>query len=92
MTDTFRELCAELIDSVELLLEMRNSDRRMQVTEDRLTRARAALAKPEPVPVLSRKEFLLQKLDHIADVADKYQETQDAIADLCKNLEVLLND
>jgi hypothetical protein len=50
------------------------------------------LAQPEPEQVLSRKEFLLQKLDHIADVADKYQETQDAIADLRENLEVLLND
>ena len=48
MTDTFRALCAELADSVELLLEMRSNDRPMQVTEDRLNRARAALAQPEP--------------------------------------------
>jgi hypothetical protein len=41
-------LCAELADSVELLLEMRSNDRPMQVTEDRLNRARAALAQPEP--------------------------------------------
>jgi hypothetical protein len=44
----FRALCAELADSVELLLEMRSNDRPMQVTEDRLNRARAALAQPEP--------------------------------------------
>jgi hypothetical protein len=49
MTDTFRALCAELADSVELLLEMRSNDRPMRVTEDRLNRARAALeAQPEP--------------------------------------------
>ena len=47
MTD-FRALCAELADSVELLLEMRSNDRPMRVTEDRLARARAALARPEP--------------------------------------------
>jgi hypothetical protein len=47
MTD-FRALCAELADSVELLLEMRSNDRPMRVTEDRLNRARAALAQPEP--------------------------------------------
>jgi hypothetical protein len=48
MADTFRALCAELADSVELLLEMRSNDRPMRVTEDRLARARAALAQPEP--------------------------------------------
>jgi hypothetical protein len=45
MADTFRALCAELADSVELLLEMRSNDRPMRVTEDRLARARAALAR-----------------------------------------------
>jgi len=44
----YKALCAELADSVELLLEMRSNDRPMQVTEDRLNRARAALAQPEP--------------------------------------------
>jgi hypothetical protein len=49
MTDTFRALCAELTDSVELLLEMRAVDAKpMAITEDRLSRARAALAQPEP--------------------------------------------
>ena len=50
MSDTpnFRALCAELACSVELLLQMRNSPRPMQITEDRLKRARAALATPEP--------------------------------------------
>jgi hypothetical protein len=48
MTD-FRALCAELADSVELLLEMRAVDAKpMAITEDRLSRARAALAQPEP--------------------------------------------
>ena len=46
----FRTLCAELACSVELLLEMRNSVRPMQITEDRLNRARAALATPPPEP------------------------------------------
>jgi hypothetical protein len=50
MTKTnFRALCAELADSVELLLEMRSNDRPMRVTEDRLNRARDLLAQPEPV-------------------------------------------
>jgi hypothetical protein len=44
MTDTFRALCAELADSVELLLDMRQSARPLLITEDRLNRARAALA------------------------------------------------
>ena len=44
MTTEFRALCAELADSVELLLEMRQCARPMQITEDRLNRARAALA------------------------------------------------
>jgi hypothetical protein len=48
MTD-FRALCAELADSVELLLEMRAVDAKpMAITEDRFFRARAALAQPEP--------------------------------------------
>ena len=44
----YKALCAELADSVELLLEMRSNDRPMQVTEDRLNRAPAALAQPDP--------------------------------------------
>jgi hypothetical protein len=49
VTDTFRELCAELADSVELLLEMRAVDAKpMAITEDRLSRARTALSQPEP--------------------------------------------
>ena len=51
MTTDFRALCAELADSVELLLEMRPLDAKpMAVTEDRLIRARAALSAPEQVP------------------------------------------
>ena len=50
-TPDFRSLCAELACSVELLLDMRNSVRPMQITEDRLNRARAALATPPPEPV-----------------------------------------
>ena len=61
MADTFRALCAELADSVELLLEMRSNDRPVQVTEDRLARARAALARPEPP---SLKEQALAALKH----------------------------
>ena len=60
MTESnFRALCVELADSVELLLEMRSNDRLMRVTEDRLDRARAVLARwdrpaIEPVPVSER--------------------------------------
>jgi hypothetical protein len=50
-TPDFRELCAELVCSVELLLDMRNSVRPMKTTEERLNRARAALlATPPPEP------------------------------------------
>ena len=59
MTDTFRAMCIELVDSVELLLEMRAVDAKpMAITEDRVSRARALLAEqpvsppytlPEPV-------------------------------------------
>ena len=45
MTTDYRAMCAELVDSVELLLEMRAVDAKpMAITEDRLTRARALLA------------------------------------------------
>jgi hypothetical protein len=40
----------------------------------------------------SLKEQLLQKLEHIRDVADKYQSTQNAIDDLRETLEALPND
>ena len=44
MTENFRALCEELVDSVELLLEMRAVDAKpMAITEDRVSRARAAL-------------------------------------------------
>ncbi len=50
MSTDYRALCAELADSVELLLEMRAVDAKpMAITEDRVSRARAALAQPEPV-------------------------------------------
>jgi len=49
-TPDFRALCAELVCSVELLLDMRNSVRPMKITEDRLIRARAVLATPPPKP------------------------------------------
>jgi predicted phage tail protein len=40
-------MCAELVDSVELLLEMRAVDAKpMAITEDRVSRARALLAQP----------------------------------------------
>lgn len=43
----YHSLCAELADSVELLLEMRpKNSKPMQITEDRLNRARSALSKP----------------------------------------------
>lgn len=45
----FRDLCSELAESVEVLLALRPAEARtLWTTEDRLTRARAALAEPEP--------------------------------------------
>jgi len=49
------------------------------------TELRAA-RRPKPP---SLKEQLLQKLEHIRDVADKYQDTQNAIDDLRETLEAL---
>ena len=50
MTD-FRALCVELIESVEVLLALRPVEARpLQTTEDRLSRARAALADEPAVP------------------------------------------
>ena len=47
MTNPYRAMCAELVDSVELLLEMRAVDAKpMAVTEDRVSRARDLLAQP----------------------------------------------
>lgn len=61
MTD-YKQLCAELADSIELLLEMRPVNAKpLQITEDRLTRARAALA--EPTPEGPTDEKLLQVFD-----------------------------
>ena len=43
----YRAMCAELVDSVELLLEMRAVDAKpMAITEDCVSRARALLAQP----------------------------------------------
>ena len=54
MTDQFRAMCKELVDSVELLLEMRAVDAKpMAITEDRVSRARALLAEPV-IPVKQR--------------------------------------
>lgn len=48
MADDFRSLCAELADSVELLLEMRPvAVKPLSITEGRLVRARAALKQSE---------------------------------------------
>ena len=47
MTTDYRAMCAELVDSVELLLEMRAVDAKpMAITEDRVSRARALLDQP----------------------------------------------
>ena len=51
MTTDFRALCAELVESVEVLLEMRSPNAgRMWTTERRLRVARAALADEPAVP------------------------------------------
>lgn len=56
--------------------------------EDAYDFARYIRAARRPKPP-SLKEQLLQKLDHISDVADKHQDTQDAINDLRRALEQL---
>ena len=48
-----------------------------------------AARRPKPP---SLKEQLVQKLEHIRDVADKYRSTQNAIDDLREALEALPND
>jgi hypothetical protein len=66
MSTDWKALCAELADSVELLLEMRAVDAKpMAITEDRLSRARAALAQPEPQGPTNKEidELALELLD-----------------------------
>lgn len=84
MTDTFRSLCSELADSVELLLEMRAVDAKpMAITEDRLARARAALAQPEPVGVTDdQAEDLADALNFM----DGYAEHEDGFYVCASNL------
>ena len=76
MTDTFRALCKELVDSVELLLEMRAVDAKpMAITEDRVSRARALLAqpvaeKPTDEEIISQADKFLAYSDaHMGDPA-----------------------
>jgi uncharacterized protein involved in exopolysaccharide biosynthesis len=86
MNPVFRALCSELHEALEKRCETLEEDRLLDRSAAAL---RAALAHPKP---LSLKEQLLQKLEHIRDVADKYQDTQDAIDDLRETLEALPND
>ena len=65
LSPDFRALCAELVCSVELLLDMRNSVRPMKTTEDRLIRARAALATPPPKP-----PTVMEILDLLGEIED----------------------
>jgi hypothetical protein len=68
MTD-FRALCAELVDSIELLLDIRMAIAMpFTITEQRLDRARDALAQPEPevptpqpIPVSERLPGLIER-------------------------------
>jgi len=89
-TTNFRALCAEMLEAFDGLPCETNykgqSRTVVDIDEDLFARARAALAQPEPP---SLKEQLLQKLEHIRDVADKYQDTQNAIDDLREALEAL---
>ena len=71
MTTDFRTLCAELACSVELLLEMRDSARPMQITEDRLKRACAALATPPPEPLRP------------IPVSERLPEAEECVDELC---------
>jgi len=59
--------------------------RSKDILEPAIDALRAA-RRPKPP---SLKEQLLQKLEHIRDVADKYQSTQNAIDDLRETLEAL---
>ena len=80
-TPSFRALCAELACSVELLLQMRNSPRPMQITEDRLKRARAALATPEPEPPTNDE---LNALWNCCGTADEYGHHEGNIFDFAR--------
>jgi hypothetical protein len=80
MTD-FRALCAELTDSVELLLEMRSNDRPMRVTEDRLNRARAALAQPEPQGPMPEVDDILRLAAIIRRVDGNHDKGAAALAE-----------
>ena len=56
----WRELCEELADSIELLLEMRPVDAKpLNITEERYARARALLAQPEPEVVAADTDAIL---------------------------------
>lgn len=62
MTD-YKQLCAELVDSIELLLEMRPVKARpLKITEERLHRARAALTEPDLDPF----DVVQRHLDNLA--------------------------
>jgi hypothetical protein len=70
MTD-YKQLCAELVDSIELLLEMRPVEARpLKITEERLGRARAALAEPEPEGPTLRQLMMLADDMEMASVSE----------------------
>ena len=81
MTPDYRALCKELVDSVELLLEMRAVDAKpMAITEDRLARARALLAEPEAGEV-PRIGHILRLAEIIREVDGRHDKGAAALAE-----------
>jgi hypothetical protein len=72
----FRALCAELADSVELLLDMRQSARPLLITEDRLNRVRAALAEQ---PVGPTDDQIDELWDKEAGYYELYEEVRNVV-------------
>jgi hypothetical protein len=72
--DQLRDLCAELADSVELLLGMRAVNAKpMAITEDRLARARALLAEAQPVSTPEADEPTDEQLQDLSADFSSYQ-------------------
>jgi len=84
----FRALCEELVDSVELLLEMRAVDAKpMAITEDRVSRARAALAEQPvwpPMPVPGDAEGLAEVFWNRYDQPEPVAPTNEELMDLAE--------
>ena len=90
MTNEFRAMCAELVDSIELLLEMRAVDAKpMAITEDCLSRARALLDQPvaegptdDKLMDIARATDLVYYMGEDCGFASPYMEGTDITAEV----------